>query len=154
MEELGRRGILGLMKVKVAFEHKGQGRKYSIGETVEGQLVEHQGKVVFEFVDQDNPDFIDPEKIDPVNLDRKEGIRCMWSIANDCSGNQDDREWYYDKGTYLDGKLIEHNGGVFFTTDGLILRLDLFTDDWETLEYEGGLGYEIEEVPRFFNALG
>jgi hypothetical protein len=159
MSEKGRHGISGKMRVKVAFEHKGQGKTYAVGDFVEGHVVDHHGKIVFEFYDENKPEFIDPEKINPANLDRSWGVQCVCFIANYCSGivvddNGDDRKWSYDKGDYLYGKLMELDGKVCFDVDGLHLRLELFQDEWEGLETEGWIGYEIEEVPRFFNALG
>ena len=155
MTDKGRRGVFGFMQVNFAFHHKGRNQDFSVGQLIEVQLVEHHGQVIFEFVDQMNPEFIDPEKFNPAWLDRKWGILCLWSIANDCHGTRKDgTSWFFDKGAYLEGKLVEHDGGVFFAYKGLHLPLDLFRDDWEGLDYESGLGYEIEDVPRFFNALG
>jgi hypothetical protein len=158
MIEQGRRGIVGFMCVKVAFRHKGQGLKYAVGELVEGQLVEHQGKIVFEFIDQDKPEFIDPKKIDPANFDRSEGVYLRMSFNHDYwrpfKGDFEGKRQCYDKGSYVLGHLMDHDGGVYFLIDGEFVALHHFNDDVDTLEYEGGLGFEIEDIPRFFNALG
>ena len=43
MSDLGK-GIRGLVRVKTVFEH--HGRKYGVGETVEGRLIYHRGIII------------------------------------------------------------------------------------------------------------
>jgi hypothetical protein len=143
MNEKGRRGISGRMQVKVAFEHKGQGKTYAVGDIVEGMLVNYRGRVVFEFSDDDKPEWIDPEKINPANFDRSCGIFCLLSFR-----------YYLDKGSYVEGKLLAHDGGVYFLIDDEFVPLHHLRGDVDTMDCEGGLGYEIKDIPRFFNALG
>lgn len=168
MIDQGRIGFVGHCLVKVPILHKATGKQYAVGDRVEVQLVEHCGEIVFEFFDVENPEFIDPEKFDPANFDREYGIWCNMQIANDCSGivEQDgqERAWFFDKCQYVLGRVCSHQGSVIFHadhikfdgvhSDAVRLPLGLFRDDMDTIEYLDGIGYEIEEVPRFFNVLG
>ncbi len=155
MGKLGERGIRGLFRVKTALKHRG--RKYAVGDMVEGYLIDRQGVVVFEFCNDDEPDFVE-EEFDPADFDRGRGIDCMLSFAYDYvliyreEGIEKRRE--YVKGEFGDGIIKECDGAVSFFIKGRPVSLDCFMDDVNEIDYEGGLGYEIEDIPRLFNALG
>lgn len=156
MSDPGRRGIFGILRVKTAFGHKG--RMYAVGDPAEGCLTECGDGFVFGFCNYEDPDSGDDEQFDSVDFDRSLGIDCVlsfaWDYAVTYTEDGTEKKRCYIKGDYADGIIREHDGGVFFFVKGQPLPLDLFMDDVSDLEYEGGVGYELGDLPRLLRSLG
>jgi hypothetical protein len=147
MSDLGK-GIRGLVRVKTVFEH--HGRKYAVGDTVEGRLIYHQGVIIFERVDS--------TQFDPSNFDRIHGVSCILTFAYDYSliYKEGDiiKKKHYVKGQSEDGILKEKDGEILFFLKGEYpISINKFIDKTD-LNYKGHVRYEIEDITRLFDALG
>lgn len=147
MSDLGK-GIRGLVRVKTDFEH--HGRKYTVGNMLEGRLIYHRGVIIFERIDS--------TQFDPANFDRVHGISCILTFAYDHSliYKKDDiiKKKHYVKGQSEDGILKEKEGEILFFLKGEYpVSINKFIDKTD-LNYKGRVRYEIEDITRLFNALG
>ncbi|MCI5165859.1 MAG: hypothetical protein D3903_07135 [Candidatus Electrothrix sp. GM3_4] len=147
MSDLGK-GIRGLVRVKTVFEH--HGRKYAVGDMLEGRLIYYRGVIVFERIDSAH--------FDHAILDRVHGISCILTFAYDhiIIYKEDDiiKKKHYVKGQSGDGFLKEKDGEILFFLKGEYpITINKFIDKTD-LNYKGRVRYEIEDITRLFDALG
>jgi hypothetical protein len=147
MSDLGK-GIRGLVRVKTVFEHNG--RKYAVGDMLEGRLIYHQGVIIFERIDS--------AQFDPANFDRIHGVSCMLTFAYDHSliYKEGDiiKKKHYVKGQSEDGILKEKEGEILFFLKGECpVSINKFIDKTD-LNYKGSVQYKIKDIKKLFDALG
>ena len=147
MSDLGK-GIRGLVRVKTDFEH--HGRKYAVGNMLEGRLIYHRGVIIFERIDS--------TQFNPANFDRIYGVRCVLTFAYDHSliYKEGDiiKKKHYVKGQSEDGILKEKEGKILFFLKGQHpISINKFIDKTD-LNYKGRVRYEIKDIKRLFDALG
>jgi hypothetical protein len=147
MSDLGK-GMRGLVRVKTVFEH--HGRKYAVGDMLEGRLIYHRGVIIFERIDS--------AQFDPANFDRIHGVSCILTFAYDHSliYKEDDisKKKHYVKGQSENGILKEKDGEILFFLKGeRPVSINKFIDETD-LNYKGRIRYEIEDITRLFDALG
>ena len=111
MSDLGK-GIRGFVRVKTDFEL--HGRKYVVGNILEGSLIYHRGVIVFERIDS--------VQFDPSHFDRVYGIKCVLTFAYDHVQlyKEDDiiKQKQYVRGQSEGGILKEKDGEILFFLKG------------------------------------
>ncbi|MCI5167218.1 MAG: hypothetical protein D3903_14270 [Candidatus Electrothrix sp. GM3_4] len=147
MSDLGK-GISGLVRIKTDFEH--HGRKYAVGNMLEGRLIYHRGVIIFERIDS--------TQFDPANFDRVYGVNCILTFAYDHSlvYKEDDiiKKKQYVKGQSESGFLKEKDGEILFFLKGQYpVSTNKFIDK-NDLNYKGRVKYKIKDIKRLFDALG